>query len=264
MENKKTKIMAVVVISMLTVTTLLGSYWTLKKEQLYLTVNGETKEVSTFKNTVKELLKEQNVYYDEDDIIHPNLDENIIDHMEINITKVKKVYEVESKVLSYEEEVIEDSNLDKGKTQIVQDGKEGIKEIEYELVYHNDKLVSEKVRKEEIVSEPINEVIKKGTKDPIALLVGDYTSSKQLKVEASAYTGHGITSTGTVPKWGTIAVDPSIIPYGTNVYIPQFDMIFTAEDCGGAIKGNKIDIYMNSNSQAYDWGRRTIDIHIIQ
>ena len=70
------------------------------------------------------------------------------------------------------------------------------------------------------------------------------TNRKHMSVVATAYTGDGITSTGTKPKWGTIAVDPSVIPYGTKVYIPQFGQTFIAEDCGGAIKGNKIDIYI--------------------
>ncbi|MEI3046172.1 MAG: 3D domain-containing protein [Romboutsia timonensis] len=40
-------------------------------------------------------------------------------------------------------------------------------------------------------------------------------------------------------------------------------MTFTAEDCGGDIKGNKIDIFMGSETDAYSWGRRTIDIYIL-
>ena len=83
-----------------------------------------------------------------------------------------------------------------------------------------------------------------------------------MKVVATAYAGDTITATGTKPKWGTIAVDPRVIPYGTKVYIPQFNMTFVAEDCGGAIKGNKIDIFMNSKSECRTWGRRTIDIYI--
>jgi len=84
-----------------------------------------------------------------------------------------------------------------------------------------------------------------------------------MSVVATAYSGHGITSTGTTPKWGTIAVDPKVIPYGTKVYIPKFNKTFIAEDCGGAIKGNKIDIYMNDKASAIDWGRKTIDIYIV-
>ena len=44
------------------------------------------------------------------------------------------------------------------------------------------------------------------------------------------YAGDTITSTGTTPKWGIIAVDPSVIPYGTKVYILEFDKVFIAED----------------------------------
>ena len=62
----------------------------------------------------------------------------------------------------------------------------------------------------------------------------------------------------------TIAVDPSVIPYGSKIYIPQFDQYFIAEDCGGGIKGNKIDIFMNSESQCNNWGKRTIDIYIVE
>ena len=88
-------------------------------------------------------------------------------------------------------------------------------------------------------------------------------SGRLMTVNASAYSGHTITATGTTPKWGTIAVDPSVIPYGTKVYIPKFDMVFTAEDCGGAIKGNKIDIFMNSESECTTFGRQNIEIQIL-
>ena len=88
-------------------------------------------------------------------------------------------------------------------------------------------------------------------------------NGRLMTVNASAYSGHNITATGTTPKWGTIAVDPSVIPYGTRVYIPKFDMVFTAEDCGGAIKGNKIDIFMNSESDCVNFGRQNIEIQIL-
>ena len=70
----------------------------------------------------------------------------------------------------------------------------------------------------------------------------DESNTVSLDVKATAYAGDTITSTGTVPTEGTtIAVDTSVIPYGSKVYIPEFDKVFTAEDCGRAIKGNRID-----------------------
>lgn len=86
---------------------------------------------------------------------------------------------------------------------------------------------------------------------------------RTLNVVASAYTGYSTTSTGQKPVWGTIAVDPKVIPYGTKVYIPQFGRTFIANNTGGAIKGNKIDIFMNTKKECLNWGRRTIEIQIL-
>lgn len=86
---------------------------------------------------------------------------------------------------------------------------------------------------------------------------------RTVNVVATAYTGYSTTSTGQKPVWGTIAVDPKVIPYGTKVYIPQFGRTFIANNTGGAIKGNKIDIFMNTKKECYNWGRRTIEIQIL-
>lgn len=63
----------------------------------------------------------------------------------------------------------------------------------------------------------------------------------------------GITATGTIAKQGrTIAVDPKKIPYGTKVIING--KTYVAEDCGGSIKGNRIDIFFNSHQAALEFG----------
>lgn len=86
-----------------------------------------------------------------------------------------------------------------------------------------------------------------------------------MTVSATAYSGDGITSTGKVPQVGrTIAVDPKVIPYGTRVYIPALGQTYIAEDCGGAIKGNKIDIFMSSEEKCISWGVRNIEIKILK
>lgn len=90
------------------------------------------------------------------------------------------------------------------------------------------------------------------------------STKKEMIVSATAYSGDTITSLGTIPKWGTIAVDPSVIPYGSVVYIPTFDKYFVALDCGGGIKGKRIDIFMNSEKEARKWGVRKIKIQILQ
>ena len=73
----------------------------------------------------------------------------------------------------------------------------------------------------------------------------------------------GITATGTKAKAGrTIAVDPKKIPLGSKVIIDGNEYI--AEDVGGAIKGNKVDIYFDSHSEALKFGRKTVKLTIIE
>lgn len=72
----------------------------------------------------------------------------------------------------------------------------------------------------------------------------------------------GITATGTKATEGrTIAVDPNKIPYGTKVVIDG--QTYIAEDCGGAIKGNRIDLYFDSHQDALNFGRQTKEVTIL-
>ena len=71
------------------------------------------------------------------------------------------------------------------------------------------------------------------------------------------------TSTGVKPKEGrTIAVDPKVIPYGSIIYIQDYGY-FIAEDCGGDIKQNRIDIYTNSHEYAIQQGRKVANVWIL-
>lgn len=89
--------------------------------------------------------------------------------------------------------------------------------------------------------------------------------AKEMKVKATAYANDPITYTGTKPQvMKTIAVDPSVIPLGSKVYIPEFDKVFIAEDTGGKIKGNRIDIYMQDYDTCMQWGIRDITIYILE
>lgn len=76
----------------------------------------------------------------------------------------------------------------------------------------------------------------------------------------------GITATGTKATEGrTIAVDPNVIPYGTEVTIRYADgteHTYIAEDCGGAIKGNRIDVYMDSHGAALEAGVKYGDVFL--
>ena len=85
--------------------------------------------------------------------------------------------------------------------------------------------------------------------------------SRKLTVSSTAYCLRGRTATGTTVHKGTIAVDPRVIPLGSYGYVPGYGEVH-AEDTGGAIKGNIIDVWFPTYSQCRSWGRRTVDIYI--
>lgn len=257
------------------------NYFAFNKE-VVLVVNGQEIEVSSSQPNVQGVLEENGIDYDSDYIISEDLDAILENGMTIEVKKVETKTIIESEDINFDTVVKEDSSLLKGETKVSQEGEKGTKELIYELVYYDGNLVKKSLVEENTTKQPEDKIILKGTKvkskptsTQAVKATQVETSSKsdssstnslgrKMVVQATAYSGDGITATGTVPKWGTIAVDPSVIPYGTKVYIPQFNKYFIAEDCGGAIKGNKIDIFMNSESECVNWGRRTIDIYIVQ
>jgi len=92
-------------------------------------------------------------------------------------------------------------------------------------------------------------------------------SSNVLYMEATAYSDNGFTASGNKTHrdpngYSTIAVDPRVIPLGSKVYVEGYGYAI-ASDTGGAIKGNIIDLYVHSDSEALSWGRRNVKVHII-
>lgn len=77
-----------------------------------------------------------------------------------------------------------------------------------------------------------------------------------------------MTALGTTARYGAIAVDPSVIPYGTQMYIVSDDGVYiygyaVAEDCGGAIRGNMIDLYFDTVAECFEFGRRACTVYIL-
>ncbi|MSB16879.1 3D domain-containing protein [Finegoldia magna] len=94
-------------------------------------------------------------------------------------------------------------------------------------------------------------------------------SGRTITMRSTAYTsdpsengGYSTTAMGTAIRYGVAAVDPNVIPLGTRLYIEGYGYA-RAEDTGGAIKGNKIDLVFGSKSQSNSWGRRTVRVTIL-
>lgn len=93
---------------------------------------------------------------------------------------------------------------------------------------------------------------------------GNPTKPAKIKVmESTAYTHTGnATSTGIMPYVGVVAVDPSVIPLGTNLYVEGYGFALAA-DTGGVIKGDIIDVFMDTRQEALNWGRRQVKVHVL-
>ena len=99
------------------------------------------------------------------------------------------------------------------------------------------------------------------------------TYTHTMTVEATAYTKTDAgcddwTATGTLARYGAIAVDPSVIPYGTRMYIVSWDgsVVYgyaTAEDCGGAINGARVDLNYDTYEECIQFGRRDCIIYFL-
>lgn len=231
-------------------------------------VDNKVLEINTAENNVNDLLVAEGIKLNSEDKVTPALEENISKGMEVYIVRVNSEVVKENEVIDYETEVENDDTLEKSVTKTIQEGVPGEKEITYKVVYEDGQEVSRETINEEVIKEPVKKVVKKGTLETLALSRGgNVTYKKKMSVVATAYSGHTITATGNVPKrnpggLSTIAVDPRVIPLGTKVYVEGYGYA-VAHDTGGAIKNNKIDLFMNSSNEAYSWGVRSVNLYIV-
>ena len=109
--------------------------------------------------------------------------------------------------------------------------------------------------------EATEEEVSRGSVERDLVSLGMFKISYYCKCELCTGKSDGITATCTIVEEGrTIAVDPDVIPLGSQVFID--DILYTAEDTGGAIQGNRIDIYVDSHAYALQMGRHQAEVFI--
>lgn len=107
--------------------------------------------------------------------------------------------------------------------------------------------------------KPEKKVVKKNTEKKKVPVKKNYYEAV---FESTAYTHTGDpTATGIMPYVGVIAVDPGVIPLGTHVYVEGYGDAIAA-DTGGAIQGEIIDVFLESEEECIQWGRRYVKIYV--
>lgn len=230
-----------------------------------LDMDGVPRMVTTDKATVGELLEDIAQNMDTEYILE-NASETdaITDEMEISLVSVTEKTVSTTKTVPYETVERTNNELASGETRVVQEGINGTAAVIETEIYHVTELVDTVFVEENIVTEPVDKIVEVGPEN----VIDGYTYSRAISVKATAYTPYdagcnGITATGTKAGKGTVAVDPSVIPLGSKVYVPGYG-VAVAADTGGAIKGNRLDVCYTSLSDAYSWGVRHVTVYVLE
>lgn len=267
-----------------------------------VTADGATKHLYTTAKTVGDVLKETGVKVKETDIVTPAVETAVSTNTDIRIVRMNKQVVQRHESLPFRVVKTSDPSIYKGESRVIQQGAPGVMVQYIEKKYKDGKLVSMKMVGKKVQTVTKDKVIAVGTKKkPVPVVTEvkaavakasstpakvkkvsssssnnrvskagvDFSYKKLIKVSMTAYSsgesGVGTrTATGTrVTEGRTIAVDPSVIPLGWWVYIEGVGFR-RAEDTGGAIKGNKIDIYYDSVQQARNFGRKSgLKVYVI-
>lgn len=257
-----------------------------KAQEVVLLVDGKELTIKSAEASIADLLKAESVTLDEDDKVKPSAESKVEKGQKIEVVRVDQEVITESEDIDFEVTVKKNKNLDKSVKKTVQAGEKGKKEITSKIVYENGKEVGREIVSEKVVAEPKEQIVEEGTRESYvsnsrgpsngvtsntgSSNSGAGTSSpagQTMTMQSTAYYTGTVTATGTAPKrnpggLSTVAVDPRVIPLGSKLYIDGYGYAI-AEDTGGAVKNNIIDVFLNSREECMNWGRRSVQVTIV-
>ncbi|GLC90383.1 G5 and 3D domain-containing protein [Lysinibacillus piscis] len=245
-----------------------------KAFQVSLVDGVNQQQVWSTSTTVANFLKQQGIQLNEFDRVENNLEDAITPESKITVVRVEKVIDVVEDSLDFAIEKKKDASLQKGKEKVVTKGEKGVVSRTYEVTKENGKVVTKNLQTEKVVKEPKKQVVAVGTKVLVASVsrgTAEPASGQEFYVTATAYTPYcngctGKSATGinlrAASGMKVIAVDPSLIKLGSKVWVEGYGTAI-AGDTGGSIRGNKIDVLVQSDNQARSWGRKKVRIKVL-
>lgn len=275
---------------------------TVQRKQTITVIHGnKTVLVSSYGETVETMLSRLNMLLTKDDVLSLPLDTATYDGMVLTISRSVQAIETYTSVLPHKTVYCYDPSLGEGEQVILTEGVDGRLLCTATVYYIDGQEINRVVNSQIVTDQPVDEVVAIGTyvENAAPLPVTPPTNSgseipangmpvaengilttasgevltytQKMDVVATAYSCNGIpgiTFSGTPARVGAIAVDPTVIPLGTRMYIVSNDGeyiygIATAEDTGGAIKGHKIDLYFNTFDECWIFGVRDCTVYIL-
>lgn len=250
--------------------------------EVKINVDGKSLDALTANNGVGDILNEYSIQLGEKDKTQPALDEQILPKDTIDVIRVEEKVVKEAVDIPYRSVITYNDEMETGDIKKKRDGEYGKKEVEYRIVYENGVEAIREIINENIIKEPVDEMVEQGPEKYFVASRGQPVRYKKVLVmSATAYDltvescgktpdhpEYGITRSGTKARPGVVAVDPKVIPLGTKLYVESLDGwadygFASAEDTGGAIKGNKIDLFMEDPKMVWRFGRRNVRVYIL-
>ena len=258
-----------------------------RRHPVKIRYHGEEMEARAGEGTVGQLLHSLNLAVDPADVVSVSLDAPVAEGMEIRVDRVIRQEQTYARSLAHEVQYCDSSELELGREEVLRKGVSGELLCRAMVTYVNGVETERQLLEERQVVAPVAEVVARGTRQPaeepegpvigdgyIRLPTGEvltYTRKDTVRAKAYTHTDKGcntITATGSTVRKGTVAVDPRFIPYGTRMFIVSNDGCYVyglcaAEDCGGAIKRDRVDLYFPTYRECMDFGRRTCTIYFL-
>jgi len=168
--------------------------------------------------------------------------------------------------LPFREIVVEDPSLPPQTEETIVAGEPGLVAARYRLHYRDGVEVARFFLGEELVRAVVDRIVRRAP-GPAGPSRGLPFQARALAMEATAYTPYGpdtngVTATGIMARRGIVAVDPRVIPLGSRLYVEGYGYAVAA-DTGGAIKGNRIDLCLESAAEAEQFGRREVRVYLL-
>lgn len=266
-----------------------GEHQLSRPAEITLNWRGTESQIPVSGETVADLLARLNLELTQQDVLSHSPETPVTDGMVLTVEHTLTRQETYTATIPHDTTRCLDHSLTAGTEQVLVEGRDGELLCTASVTYINGQEAHREVLAQRQTIAPITQIIAQGTAQPPETpqsdmpIIGDgyirmpsgelLTYYKTDNVTATGYTHTDagcdlITSTGTTVHYGTAAVDPRFIPYGTRMLIVSHDGeryygIATAEDCGGAIKRDRMDLYFPTYQECIEFGRRRCTIYFL-
>ena len=225
-------------------------------------VDGKSLDTNIAPRTVAQALKKLGIALGAKDKVSKPLDHMLAANEQVQVVRVAERLDIVKSEIPFEN-LTQAADYPVGlPDKIVSRGSNGLQEQTIKVTLEDGKEVDREILGQQVLTPPTNRVVSRGAQTSISRGGTNLRFKQAILMRATAYCiPGGITKTGASVRTGVIAVDPSVISLGETVYVEGYGQS-RALDTGGAIKGNRIDLYMNSKEEALAYGVRTVMVYV--